>query len=108
MFLACDMPFVTASLLNAVHRRFGDGSKDLFVCSDGQVGFPFLIRHDALATVTNQIEQEEFSLHELARALKAKTLRAPAGWRSQLRNINTLDEWKHAVRLWNKREPVGK
>jgi molybdopterin-guanine dinucleotide biosynthesis protein A len=103
MFLACDMPFITAPLLHAMHRRFGDGSKDLFVCSEGQVGFPFLIRHDALATVTDQIEQERFSLHELARVLKAKTLRAPPGWRPQLRNINTPEEWRRAIRLWDKR-----
>lgn len=103
MLLACDMPFITAPLLHAVRRRFGDGSKDLFVCLDSRVGFPFLIRHDALTTVTDLIEQEKFSLHELARALKAKTLRAPAGWRPQLRNINTPAEWKRAIRLWNTR-----
>src|SRR6187399_1903646 len=43
MFLACDMPFVTAELLLAVHRRSGDGSKDLFVRSE-TVGFPFVLR----------------------------------------------------------------
>ena len=100
MFLACDMPFVTAALLRAVHRRFGEGSKDMFVRSEGTVGFPFVLRRDALATVTKQIEQEKLSLHELAQALKAKMMRVPPRWRPQLRNINTPDEWRRARRLW--------
>src|SRR5439155_4029677 len=34
MFLACDMLFVTTALLRAMHRRFGEGNKDLFVRSE--------------------------------------------------------------------------
>lgn len=108
MFLACDMPFLTAAILRAVHRRFGDGRKDLFVRTEGTVGFPFLLRRDALATVTKQIEQEKLSVHELARTLKAKTMRVPPRWCPQLRNINTPEEWHRAIRLWNKRGPFGK
>ena len=101
MFLACDMPFVTAAFLRAMHRRFGEGNKDLFVRSEDTVGLPFVLRRDALAAVTKQIESGRFSLHELARALKAKTMRVPPRWRRQLRNINTPREWASAVRRWN-------
>jgi len=100
MFLACDMPFVTAELLLAVHRRSGEGSKDLFVRSETTVGFPFVLRSVVLPKVTEQIEQEKLSLHELARVLKAKTTRVPPRWRLQLRNINTPEEWRRARRLW--------
>src|SRR5438046_804749 len=84
MFLACDMPFVSAALLRAMHRRFGEGNKYLFVRSEDTVGLPFLLRRDALATVTKQIESGRFSLHELARALKAKTFCPPASQRAEL------------------------
>ena len=101
MFLACDMPFITAALLRAMHRRFGEGSKYLFVRSEDTVGLPFVLRRDALATVTKQIALGRFSLRELARALKAKTMRVPPRWRAQLSNINTPGEWERARGLWN-------
>jgi molybdopterin-guanine dinucleotide biosynthesis protein A len=100
MFLACDMPFVTAALLLSVHKRFGDGGKDLFVRSEATVGFPLVLRRDALPLVTKQIEQDKLSLHELARVLKARMMRAPPPWQLQLRNINTPEDWRHARRLW--------
>jgi molybdopterin-guanine dinucleotide biosynthesis protein A len=101
MFLACDMPFVTAKFLRVVLRRFGRRRGALFVCSAGHVGFPFVLQRDALAAVTRQIEQEMFSLHELARTLQARRMRVPPRWRAQLRNVNTPDEWKRAQGLWN-------
>jgi molybdopterin-guanine dinucleotide biosynthesis protein A len=97
MFLACDMPFITATLLRAVHRRFEDRYEALFVCLGRKPGFPFVLRRGALATVTRQIEQEEFSLRDLARVLNAKTL-IMQRWRPQLRNINTPEEWRDARR----------
>src|ERR1043165_4007062 len=100
MFLAWDMPGITAALLRSMLGRFGDGSEDLFVCQEDMVGFPFVIRRAALGIVTKQIEQEKASLHELARALKAKTLRVTPRWRPQLTNINTPEEWARAVRRW--------
>jgi len=102
IFLACDMPFITAILLRAVRRRFGRGNHALFVYSHGKVGFPFVLRRDALATVTKQIEQEKFSLHELAQVLKAKTMRVRPRWLSQLCNVNTPDDWERTRRLWSK------
>src|SRR6266568_4948322 len=43
MFLACDMPFVTAALLRAVRRGFGARDDAMFVRSGGRVGFPFAL-----------------------------------------------------------------
>jgi len=100
MFLACDMPFITATLLRTVHRRFEGRDDALFVCLGRKPGFPFVLRRGALPTVTTQIEQEKFSLRHLARVLNAKTLIVPR-WRPQLRNINTPEEWQTARRsLW--------
>jgi len=102
MFLACDMPFVSAALLRSVRRTFGCGRRGLFARAHGRVGFPFVLGREAMTTVAKQIGQEEFSLNELARALKAKTMLMPPRWRTQLRNINTPDEWRRARRLWTR------
>ena len=107
MFLACDMPFVTEALLRSVHERYG--RQALFVTSDRGTSFPFMLPREALATVARQIEQGHFSLHELARKLKARKFCPPAGRRAELRNINTPREWARAVRAWNRvREKRGR
>lgn len=100
MFLPCDMPFITANLLRFVHQRFGRGKQSLFVCLDGKMGFPFVLRHDALQVVTRQIAEKKLSLHELARTLKVNTVPVPARWRLQLHNVNTPAEWKRAIAIW--------
>ena len=101
MFLACDMPFVTAALLRAVLERSIQQGKALFVRSEGKPGFPFVIRRKALATVASQIEQGKLSLHGLARKLRAKTFSLPANQQTQLRNVNTQGEWARAVTIWD-------
>lgn len=100
LFLACDMPWVSASLLRAVLRRFGRITPALFVRSRCVMGFPCALRYGTLGVVADQIAQSQFSLQALARALNAKSLRPPLRWRAQLRNLNTPEEWRRAQRQW--------
>ena len=102
MFLACDMPFITADLLRTLLRNFGQRGKALFVCSGGKTGFPLLLRREAFPLITRQIEAEKFALHELTRTLKIKRFAPPVSKRAQLRNINTPREWERAVADWNR------
>ena len=102
MFLACDMPFITADLLRALLSRFGQQGKALFVCSEGRAGFPLVLRREALATIVRQIEAEKFALHELTRTLRVKRFAPPVSKRAQLKNINTPEEWARAVADWNR------
>src|SRR5215471_19277978 len=85
VFLACDMPFVTAGLIDlfvtecAKGRSSRRGDRDgVFALGKGEVGFPFLLQRKALHVVAGQIERGELSLQALAKALKGKRLRLPA------------------------------
>ncbi|MBE0541022.1 MAG: molybdenum cofactor guanylyltransferase [Verrucomicrobia bacterium] len=100
LFLACDMPFVTAELLRAVQSKFQPEDRALFVCLGGSVGFPFLLRREALSVVSGQMELKQFSLQALAGALSARCLRLPVRWRAQLANVNTPQDWTRARRRW--------
>ena len=100
MFLACDMPFVTESLLRAVLGRFGGRGVGLVVHSEGKPGFPLVLRRDALATVARQLKQGKLSLHGLTRTLRAKAFSLPPSQRAQLRNANTPSEWSRTLKLW--------
>jgi molybdopterin-guanine dinucleotide biosynthesis protein A len=105
LLLACDMPFVTAQLLQLVLDSAADQSC-LFVRSNGVAGFPFLLSRASLPTVTAQVEAGRFSLQVLAKALEAKLVRLPRRLSPQLRNINTPAELRRARRLWEKRPGV--
>jgi molybdopterin-guanine dinucleotide biosynthesis protein A len=105
LFLACDMPFVSTELLQTLLTRWRstarsqpDSSTAFFVRANGMVGFPFLLRREALPVVASQISRREFSLQNLAEALKAKFLRPSRHFASQFQNINTPEEWKEAAR----------
>lgn len=100
LFLACDMPFVTAELLRAVQAEFLPEDRAVFVRAGGGVGFPFLLRRDALTVVSDQMKLQQHSLQALALALAARCLHLPARWRSQVANVNTPRDWTRARRRW--------
>jgi molybdopterin-guanine dinucleotide biosynthesis protein A len=104
LFLACDMPFVSAAFL----EDFLDGIKGrddaVFTVSDGRAGFPFLLRTRTLALVERQIARKEFSLQTLAQALKARRVRIAPSRAGQLFNINTPADLQTARRRM-KRQP---
>lgn len=96
LFLACDMPFVSTSLLTKVAQRSSTHGKGAFVFSNGVPGFPFALKLAALPTVERQILARRFSIRALVRALKAKRIPISRRGASELRNINTPQEWKVA------------
>jgi molybdenum cofactor guanylyltransferase len=91
LFLACDMPFITADLMARVVEGLRDGRLGVFVKGEGGPGFPFLLRREALPVVEEQMEAGRFSLRELAAASRARMLRARGGERV-LFNINTPED----------------
>lgn len=96
LFLACDMPFVSAALLQRVQGSSSSGPSALFVCKGNRVGFPFLLRQTTLPVVVGQLAKGEFSLQELATTLKAKTIQVPRAMSGELFNINTPADWEKA------------
>jgi molybdopterin-guanine dinucleotide biosynthesis protein A len=94
LFLACDMPLVSADLLWFLLKKLRPAASALFVCTRDGPGFPFLVRRKALSEVTRQLKAGKFSLHELAGAVKATLVRPPPKFDSQLTNINTPRDWK--------------
>ena len=100
LFLPCDMPFLSAELLKALIRRLRGGKKALFVEANGRIGFPFLLRRTTVAVVQRQLAGGNFSLHTLARRLRARIIRLPHRRARELFNVNTADDWKTARERW--------
>lgn len=94
LFLACDMPFVSAALLGRLRHRAAR-SKAVFTGSSDRAGFPFLLRRTTLSVVEGQLAAQKFSIQSLAQKLRAITLRPPGG-PAELLNINTPADWRSA------------
>jgi molybdenum cofactor guanylyltransferase len=89
LFLACDMPFVSAGLLHELETRLSPKRQAIFAVLDGVAGFPFIVRRQALAVVEQQIARKEFSLQKLAAALDARLWTIPKRRQEELRNLNS-------------------
>lgn len=100
LFLACDMPFVSPTLLKELPKHIGSKQDAVFATTDGQPGFPCLLRVTALPVVEQQIQAKQFSVHALAEALPAKLLRLPERRAMELWNINTPQDWANVRRLY--------
>jgi molybdopterin-guanine dinucleotide biosynthesis protein A len=103
LFLACDMPWVSAALLRRVMRRLRAKDRAVFVATGRRAGFPFAVRREALPLVGEQLAARDHSLQALARGLGARLVLVPARWRAQLRNLNTPEELAQAGRRWQSR-----
>ena len=73
-----------------------------FVGQNGRVGFPFLLRRATLPVVERQLRARRFSLQQLARALRAQTLRLPRARARESFNINTPADLKVARDRWRR------
>jgi molybdopterin-guanine dinucleotide biosynthesis protein A len=105
LFLACDMPSITAQLIQFLLGKLRLRQQAAFLANGHDRGFPFVLRRGAAEVVAKQIENGKFSLRELAKVLKARVIQVPTAYESQLKNINTPEEWRrfkrgmgHAVR----------
>lgn len=97
LFLACDMPLVSLSLLQRLVRA-GDGERAVFVVQEDRVGFPFILPVSVLAQVEEQISAGEFSLHALARRLRARRMKVSVR-RRELFNVNSPMDAARAEQL---------
>ena len=103
LFLACDMPFVSAALLGRLVRSLGQRRSPVFAVSDDGVGFPFLMPVGSLSVVEQQIKAGRYSIQALANALPAKLLRVPRQKAVELFNVNTEADWETARAMFNQR-----
>ena len=106
LFLSCDMPFVSAGLLEMLLLKAKRNETALFVEANGLVGFPLLLfRQTALPVVESQLEKRAFSLQQLTQALRSQTIRLAARQARELFNVNTPDDLRKARALWRDRRP---
>lgn len=94
LFLACDMPFVSAALLGRL-RQGAARRRALFTGSSERAGFPFLLPRMTLTVVEEQLAAQKFSIQLLAKKLRAKIIPPPGG-SEELFNINTPADWRAA------------
>ena len=103
LFLSCDMPFVSAGLVERLLARRAARPAALFVEAAGTVGFPFLLPRAALPGVEAQMTAQRFSLQALATALRARRLKLGPVQAAQLFNVNTPEDFAAArLRLGKK------
>ncbi len=89
LFLACDMPFVPASLVRRILRRLKPSGSACFTRHGQGVGFPLLLCAGALAQVERCLKVERFSLQGLAEELEAVVVSPTAAESIRLLNLNT-------------------
>ncbi len=95
LFLACDMPFVSLTLIRKLVTAF-DGKRSVFTVADGLAGFPFILPQAELPTVRRRVETKQQSLQGLAAALLAR--RVPVS-RQAVFNINSPADLARAKEL---------
>jgi molybdenum cofactor guanylyltransferase len=102
LFLACDMPFVSAALITKLLKRADPTGKPVFATTDGRAGFPFLLGLSAITLVEQQIHSRNLSLQALAQAVQAQFVRVPRRDQHELFNINTPEDWQTALQIQNR------
>src|SRR5262249_32662484 len=108
LFLSCDMPFVSADLLETLLCKAKSKAAPLFVEANERVSFPFLLfRREALPVVANQLDKMTYSLQRLAQALGSETIRLAASQAHELFNVNTPEDLGRARALWRDRQWRG-
>jgi molybdenum cofactor guanylyltransferase len=101
LVLACDMPFVSKSLLRMVLEAMRASTKAAFASAGRLAGFPIVMRREeCLPIVRRQIERGRLSLQSLARAVRGRVLRPVSRLRKDLFNANSPDELRTARKRW--------
>jgi molybdopterin-guanine dinucleotide biosynthesis protein A len=100
LFLACDMPFVDAALLEKLIGHYMGKRRAVFTRCKEVAGFPLLLPHEAAQAVKKQIDKRSYSLQKLAAGLNAQFLDiGTADW-GKVMNVNTPEEWERAREMW--------
>ena len=93
IFMACDMPFVSASHLKHIANAVTEKSQAVFTKQNTYATFPCAIHTTALPKIKEQIASGDFSLQTLARKLRAKLVRAK---KSELFDIDTPEDLRRS------------
>ena len=92
LFLACDMPFVSAALMRKLIRSLTGSRQAAFTFIDRVAGFPFAVRTECAPIVEAQIAAKKFSLQALARTLRTVLVSPPRSGRAETFNVNSTAE----------------
>ncbi len=95
IFIPCDMPFLTVSLLRRLRR-----SAPAFAVQHGLVGFPFALLPAHREVAEGLMERGEKSLQALARCLKATQICLSGKAAMQLANLNSPHDLSRARLHW--------
>ena len=99
IFMACDMPFITATIIHHLARfSASHPNSAAFLGTPQGFSFPVVVPRQAIAIVVMQIENKRFSVQSLAKELDATALPCPPEWIATLQNINTPGELAAAER----------
>jgi molybdopterin-guanine dinucleotide biosynthesis protein A len=99
LFLACDMPFISAKSLEHLIGRYAAAKCPVFARSGEGLGFPCILPISCLALVEMQIAEKQFSLQRLAMVCGAETIDFPD---RETLNLNTPAEFAEAKKLLEK------
>jgi molybdopterin-guanine dinucleotide biosynthesis protein A len=89
LFLACDMPFVSPTVLRSLLEQF-NGKRPVFAFANDMPGFPLILPKVLLPKIEQLISKRKFSLHNLALATRARLVRVSP---EAVFNINTAAEF---------------
>jgi molybdopterin-guanine dinucleotide biosynthesis protein A len=108
LFLSCDMPFVSAGLIERLSDKLRPATKAVFLVGE-RPGFPFVLHRSVLAVVEDLLQEREYSIQTLAGRLKSAYLRLPRSESYATLNVNTPEEFAVAKALWQSDTgPFGK
>jgi molybdopterin-guanine dinucleotide biosynthesis protein A len=93
LFLACDMPKVSETLLRELIGKLNSAAKPVFTWSERAAGFPFLLPKTMLPLVEEMIGAQEFSLQKLAAKTRAEKFLPAKKFQNDLFNVNTPEDF---------------
>jgi len=102
LFLACDMPCLSETLLRTVLRKKKVRTTAVFTLNQRGAGFPMLLKRSALLTIEGLLAKQQFSLQKLSQALDATLFRPGLPFETDLLNVNTPDDWNRFESAWPK------
>ncbi len=103
LFLACDMPQVSETLLQKLLELFRANGSPVFSWINHRAAFPFLLRQDALPMIEQLILKKQFSIQILAKKSRANKFRPGRAFQSNFLNINTPSDWIELKKLFSKK-----
>ena len=92
LFLACDMPFLSAALVRRILDALQDPDLACFATVRELAGFPFVIRTRCAERIAEEIRRGQWSLQKLAATLEARRVAISPDEEGALFNVNTPED----------------